>query len=355
MIKMLLILAVALSLFAGIYNDDYIPEATTPYAKERHVTKEKNPFLYGNFEKIYRYDGLYVDGDSFDSDESQERFDAMLQVIKENQESRDVLVSILGNTKQVENKKQDIDTDNFYTNFFQSIGQYDRMDVNASKDRAKDEAKYVYDSFIDNNISEKLLYKENRMGGDNLYTEGTSDGRSLNNRVDVAIYIVAPKPLVGDEDHDGVIDPDDYCPMTPAGTNVDKHGCPRLITLHLNFKFDENTLDENSTKKVVKFSTFLAQYHAYNITIIGHTDNYGSDAYNMKLSKRRARIVKSILSREGIVASRMSTDGRGEREPVASNKSKKGRALNRRTEVELYIPQENEAKKESKEPALIKR
>jgi len=68
---------------------------------------------------------------------------------------------------------------------------------------------------------------------------------------------------------------------------------------------------------------------------VGHTDSVGGDAYNQKLSVKRADAVKAYLTSKGFDASRVYTEGKGEAQPVADNKSKEGRAKNRRVEIEV--------------------
>ena len=71
------------------------------------------------------------------------------------------------------------------------------------------------------------------------------------------------------------------------------------------------------------------------VIAIGHTDSIGSDAYNQKLSVRRAESVKAYLVSKGIEPNRVYTEGKGEKQPVASNKTKDGRQKNRRVEIEI--------------------
>ncbi|NBO15990.1 MAG: OmpA family protein, partial [Betaproteobacteria bacterium] len=71
------------------------------------------------------------------------------------------------------------------------------------------------------------------------------------------------------------------------------------------------------------------------VIAVGHTDSVGSDAYNQKLSVRRAEAVKAYLVTKGIEKNRIYTEGKGERSPVADNKTAAGRAKNRRVEVEV--------------------
>lgn len=148
----------------------------------------------------------------------------------------------------------------------------------------------------------------------------------------------APKPVVAapvDSDGDGVFDPQDKCPGTPKGFKVDADGCPVKATLHLHFATDSNAVDAEGTAKVNEFASFLKDSPAYKASIVGHTDSTGSEKYNQKLSEKRAEKVKSMLVEQGVGADRLSASGKGETQPVATNKTKEGRAENRRIEVEL--------------------
>jgi OOP family OmpA-OmpF porin len=71
------------------------------------------------------------------------------------------------------------------------------------------------------------------------------------------------------------------------------------------------------------------------IIVVGHTDSVGTDGYNMKLGDRRAQTVKAYLVSKGIERNRVYTESKGEKQPVADNKTKEGRAKNRRVEIEV--------------------
>ena len=86
------------------------------------------------------------------------------------------------------------------------------------------------------------------------------------------------------------------------------------------------------------FANSLRDDPATRIAIVGHTDNTGSDAINNPLSVERARSVRDYLAARGVSASRIQTEGRGSREPVADNGSDAGRAKNRR--VEIYLAEQ---------------
>ncbi len=142
-----------------------------------------------------------------------------------------------------------------------------------------------------------------------------------------------------DRDRDGIEDSLDQCPNTPCDFSVDDKGCPVKANLMIHFATDKANITDYSRPLVKKFAEFLINNKGSLVHIIGHTDWRGSDQYNMALSKRRAKAVRDALIEYGVSASRLSTEGRGEREPIASNKTAEGMALNRRTEVRLTYPQ----------------
>jgi len=105
----------------------------------------------------------------------------------------------------------------------------------------------------------------------------------------------------------------------------------------VSFDFDSAAIKPAFDPTLDKVSDILERYNRTHITVIGHTDNVGSDAYNQRLSLRRAESVASYVERRGVPSSRVSTEGRGESEPRASNATEAGRQLNRRVEL-LIIP-----------------
>ena len=102
-----------------------------------------------------------------------------------------------------------------------------------------------------------------------------------------------------------------------------------------HFDFDKAVLKPEGKAKLDDLMGKLKAVNLEVVIVIGHTDSIGSDAYNKKLSLRRAAAVKAYLVSKGIEANRIYTEGKGESQPIADNKTKEGRAKNRRVEIEV--------------------
>lgn len=145
-------------------------------------------------------------------------------------------------------------------------------------------------------------------------------------------------PIDNDEDKDGVPNHLDQCPGTPTYFSVDAKGCPQVATLRVHFAYDRADILPRSIPKIRDFANYLLKNKGLGAKIVGHTDSDGSDAYNMILSKKRAIAVRNKLIEFGVSAIRLQTEGRGERDPIASNATEEGKYLNRRIEAELIYP-----------------
>ena len=179
-----------------------------------------------------------------------------------------------------------------------------------------------------------------------------------------AAEIVTPAPV--DSDGDGVSDQDDRCPNTPAGAQVDMYGCELdsdndgvvnskdkcpdskpgavvdadgcevevVIELQgVHFDFDKSSLRTESYAILDAAVSTLSTHGKIAVEVAGHTDSKGTEAYNQKLSEKRAQVVKAYLVSKGISADRLTSRGYGESSPMADNATEEGRAKNRRTEL----------------------
>lgn len=101
----------------------------------------------------------------------------------------------------------------------------------------------------------------------------------------------------------------------------------------VSFDYDSAEIKPSFQQSLTKLANVLAKYDRNNVTIVGHTDSTGSDAYNQDLSVRRADSVVSELIDRGVPGGILSAEGRGEQEPRADNNTEAGRQLNRRVEI----------------------
>lgn len=163
--------------------------------------------------------------------------------------------------------------------------------------------------------------------------------------------------LLKDTDGDGVADKLDKCAGTPAGTVVDGSGCPLKVPApqvtervviteadrkvvadaiaNLEFDLGKATIRPRSYATLDRVAALLVEKN-FSLKLAGHTDNTGSDALNLRLSKDRAESVKAYLVSKGANASRIEATGYGENQPIASNATAAGRQQNRRVEFTLY-------------------
>jgi outer membrane protein OmpA-like peptidoglycan-associated protein len=105
------------------------------------------------------------------------------------------------------------------------------------------------------------------------------------------------------------------------------------VQVYINFVTDSSQLQSSSDKVLKELLTALQQSPELKVDLIGHTDSVGNSQHNQDLSERRAASVYLWLSQHGITRERLHSSGRGFLEPIATNDTNEGRALNRRVEV----------------------
>ncbi|MDD2685803.1 MAG: OmpA family protein [Gallionella sp.] len=111
-----------------------------------------------------------------------------------------------------------------------------------------------------------------------------------------------------------------------------------------SFDTSSAKLKPTADAKLQQVVEFAAKYPQANLEVSGHTDSRGDDGYNQSLSEKRAQSVKGFLVKKGVAADRISAKGYGETMPAADNKTKEGRAQNRRVEVRYTIREERKVR-----------
>ena len=124
-----------------------------------------------------------------------------------------------------------------------------------------------------------------------------------------------------------------YAQESPAGASpavqkVSVKGTAR-------FDFNKATVNEDDGTKLMKEVRSMKNVTWQTISVTGHTDSLGPEPYNVKLSEKRAQAVQEFLIGKGVKPERIKTEAKGPHVPVASNKTREGRAQNRRTEIEF--------------------
>ncbi len=199
--------------------------------------------------------------------------------------------------------------------------------------------------------------------------ESAAESNELRNRLaiaeqnrlrDEAAYAAAAAQYakdMADDDMDGVANKFDKCPNTPANTVVDGAGCPLKVPApiirekvivteadrkvvgeaikNLEFELGKATIKERSFPTLDRVADLLVQKN-FSLKLAGHTDNTGSMALNLALSKDRAEAVKAYLVSKGANASTIEATGYGPNQPIATNKTAAGRQQNRRVEFSLF-------------------
>ncbi|MQX53736.1 OmpA family protein [Alcanivorax sediminis] len=142
-----------------------------------------------------------------------------------------------------------------------------------------------------------------------------------------------------DSDNDGIADSRDMCPNTLAGGKVDGQGCllknQTISFNNIGFELNSAKITASSRPTLDKLADSLNAQTDFNVEIAGHTDSSGSAEYNESLSDKRANSVRKYLIEKGVAAERLTSRGYGEVDPVASNETAAGRAMNRRVEFRV--------------------
>jgi outer membrane protein OmpA-like peptidoglycan-associated protein len=183
------------------------------------------------------------------------------------------------------------------------------------------------------------------------------DGDGTVDKIDKCVDIAGPSENIGcpygDTDKDGLNDNDDDCPKL-AGP-ADNKGCPRqevkviveekkvdpiqkvadLAVENLNFETSKDIINPSSFESLDKLIVSLKALKGYKLVLSGYTDNAGSSANNLSLSKKRTKAVRNYIISKGINAADISGEGYGDASPIGDNATEEGRAKNRRVEIKV--------------------
>jgi outer membrane protein OmpA-like peptidoglycan-associated protein len=346
----------------------------------------EDEFFKGSFEEIIRFDMLHFDSNGTLDEKSENNFKKIIDKVDAlKKESYQMKITAIGHMYKA---------DEYYPPVM-NLEMNDNKDDNSSKDRSQEYVDLIYKKLLDNGVQKDIIYKYSKRGKFLAFSDETKQSADLSNRVMLTLYVLQKSdvdsdndgvldkddrctgtrkgiavdkngcpldsdkdgivdykdrcpntPFEGikvdkygcaiDSDHDGVADYKDTCKDTPLHIKVDPRGCPLKQTLKLNFKTNSDKILKSSYPAVKQFAEYLKQNPQDKVKIIGHTDSIGSAEHNMLLSIRRAKAVKKALIAEGIDSSRIVVKGRGELDPLESNRTKEGRSVNRRIEIELF-------------------
>ncbi|MES2488916.1 MAG: OmpA family protein [Pseudomonadota bacterium] len=249
------------------------------------------------------------------------------------------------------------------------------------------EPEFEFASSASTKTTQTINYKAQQIGLGLKYVFGATDAAPPAAPVEPA-EVVAAVVAEGDSDGDGVVDSKDKCPDTPAGAQVNEDGCsldsdgdgvpnsvdecpnspagakvlangcalagdcrtPKegeavdekgcavnkaFILKGVNFEFDSERLTAEAKEILNSVGETLQSYADLKIEVGGHTDDVGTEAYNLGLSERRANVVKTYLAGRGVDVSRLSAVGYGKTKPLSEGMSEEDRAKNRRVELNV--------------------
>lgn len=136
-----------------------------------------------------------------------------------------------------------------------------------------------------------------------------------------------------DSDNDGVVNSLDKCPNSMSDAVVDNNGCTVAVDLKINFDTNSSLIQDQYKQRIKEFADYLNSNPKLKATIEGHTDSIGTEKYNQWLSERRADSTVKALESYDVDSSKIKAVGLGEAQPISSNKTKEGRAENRRIQA----------------------
>ncbi len=149
----------------------------------------------------------------------------------------------------------------------------------------------------------------------------------------VVVLTLNASDTINDDDNDMIPNKYDKCPNTSDGVCVNKDGCIQQIKRVVYFDSESYGINSNSKTTVNDILEISSECFGYDIYITGHTDSIYNAKYNLNLSKKRAIAIYNLLIKNNIDKKRIKIEWYGEVEPITTNITNSGRAINRRVEL----------------------
>jgi adhesin transport system outer membrane protein len=284
--------------------------------------------MYGDFDKILRFEPIYFDPTTnFISEDSKEHLHKVQEAFKKYQ-NRELVLTIIGYTDHVQTQTEKTNQSTWYPTYTNDLT------MESSKEQAFSYAEDIQQKLIDLGIAKEIMVVEERRGLDNLYERTIENGRDLNYRAMVTLYVSNDKN--NDSDNDGVIDSLDKCPFTPKGHPVNSDGCSEILNLTIYYDLNSSKIRDDSMEKLQELILFMNKYPDFKAILYGHTSSEGTKINNQVLSEKRALSIRNFMIKEGISSSRISTYGKASTEPVQEEGMPEIKELNRRVEIKLH-------------------
>ena len=322
--KLILIILSATFSFAGVYDYPYLVNSDKNQL-EQGIDKK---LMYGEFDQILRFEPIFFNSSTNQITEKSQNYLNEIKNVYEKYKQRDLIVTIIGYTDHVQSKTEKVNQSSWFPTYDNDLT------IESSKEIALGYATYTFEQLVDKGLPKHIMKIEDRGGLNNLYTRATQEGRELNYRAMVTIYI--SKLDTADSDNDGVVDSKDKCKFTPVSHTVDKNGCSEVLNLTIHYNVNSSVIRKKSSEKLTKMISFMNKYPEYKVLLFGHTSSEGLNSKNQILSEKRALSIRRYLIQQGVNSSRISTFGKSSTEPLESNDTKEGREENRRVEIKLY-------------------
>lgn len=337
--------------------EDYYEQNAPEVRSYLFNTKNHDDFFDdGNFKEIIRFDMIVFVDNEVDDDSKEILYDA-IQTIKSYQNSPDeIRVSIIGHTSAItEDENEKCVESGTYAKAICNLFTSCLTKADARK-KSKEYASYIERIMHRSGIAKQNTIVDYQSGKDLAYSDNTDKGRDLSNRVMITLYVKErkrrkkrntirsnemydydiPEVYIDDQfdEANTFYEEDNNLYQEDENEYLFSEGITTILPVY--FQTGSKRIEYDSYPQILELSHYMKDHPEYNIDIIGHTDSVGRARDNFILSQERAKAIKEALIIEGIASQRIKAYGRGESDPIQSNKTQAGRDANRRIEIKIY-------------------